>query len=491
MPELTVVEPAHLWVPAHTTSAGEDVAGLAELIEQGFDAEQRLAADAMFAEQANGKWAAFEAAVVAARQNLKTHLFKSAALTAITVWELPLVVWTAHEFPTTQEAFRDIKAVVDNFDFMRRRVKRITSGNGDEGVEFLSGQRIRFRARTKTGGRGLTGDMVILDEAFALQPSHMGSLMPTMSAKSVTGNPILLYGSSAGMVSSDVLRTIRDRGRRGGDPGLAYVEWCAPELPCADSECDHTYGREGCQLDDHENWRKANPAMGRRISEEFIANERRAMPAREFARERLGWFEDPEPVTGFDLEQWQACADREADLDSPAVLAVDVSPNSASASVVACGGPVHVVDHRPGTGWVVERLAELFAEKAPSVLVLDPTGPAAALIDDLLGSGFVVRDKETPDGNLVLLTGQQSQQACAYLVDRIVQGTFVHRDEQALNLAAVGARRRQSGDAWRWSRRDSGVDISPLVAATGAHFVWVTDHPDGPSVYEERGLVVL
>lgn len=478
MPELTLVEPAFMWVPEHVSSAGEDVAGIAELIEQGFDAEQRLAADVMFAERADGKWATLESAVVAARQNLKTHLFKAAALTAVAVWELPLVVWTAHEFPTAQEAFRDLKGAVDNFDALRRRVSRVTSGNGDEGIEFTNGQRIKFRARTKTSGRGLTGDLVILDEAFHLQPGHIGSLIPTMSAKSITGNPKVLYGSSAAMLGSDVLRSVRDRGRAGNDPGLAYVEWCAPREPCADGECDHLYGREGCQLDDRSNWQRANPAMGRRISEEFIANERRLMTAPEFARERLGWHEDPVPETGFDLEQWARGADRAAVLVEPADLGLDVAPNSGSAAIVACGGPVHVVAHQAGTSWVVPRVVELLAAHPTARVVLDPTGPAAVLLDPLSDAGIVEKDDQHPDGRLVLLKAIESQQACAYIVDRIVAGQFVHRDQQALNLAAAGARRRQSGDAWKWSRRDSTVDISPLVGATIAHFVWHTMPPE-------------
>lgn len=477
MPELTLVEPAHLWVPPHTTSAGEDVAGIAEELGGALDPEQRLAADVMFAEGPDGKWATLESAVVAARQNLKTYLFEMAALTALTVWQLPLVVWTAHEYPTAQQAFLHLKGYVDNYDSLRRRVDKVSLGNGDEGIEFTNGQSLVFRARTKTSGRGLTGDMVVLDEAFKLQPSHLGSLIPTMSATSINGNPKVLYGSSAGMIDSDMLRLVRDRGRAMNDPGLAYIEWCSPREPCAEAECDHAYGREGCMLDDREKWRQANPAMGRRIAEWFIANERRLLPPAEFARERLGWWEDPVPQTGFDLEQWQACEDADAVLAEPVVIGVDVAPNSASAAVVVCGGPVHVVRSKPGTSWVMAELLKRIEDHPGARVAVDPTGPAGALIDDLGKAGIREAADDHPDGNLVLLSGQESSQACAYLVDRIVAGEFVHRGEQALDLAAVGARRRQSGDAWRWSRRDSAVDISPLVAATVAHFVWHTMSP--------------
>ena len=41
-------------------------------------------------------------------------------------------------------------------------------------------------------------------------------------------------------------------------------------------------------------------------------------------------------------------------------------------------------------------------------------------------------------------------------------------------MAAVGgASRRTVGDGWKWSRKDSTVDVSPLVAATYAHWMWL------------------
>jgi hypothetical protein len=106
---------------------------------------------------------------------------------------------------------------------------------------------------------------------------------------------------------------------------------------------------------------------------------------------------------------------------------------------------------------------------------LDPAGPAGVLVNDLIDAGLTVgADPDDPNVDVVLLDGPRSQRACADLVDAVVERQFVHRDQQALNLAVVGARRRQSGDAWKWSRRDSEVDISPLVAATIAYYLWRT-----------------
>ncbi len=157
----------------------------------------------------------------------------------------------------------------------------------------------------------------------------MGSLMPTMSARSVTGNPQILYGGSAGNLDSAVWRQVRDRGRAGGDPTLVWIEWCAARVACANERCTHLYGTVGCQLDVQENWGAANPAMGRRISVEWIYGERRAMTADEFARERLGWWEDPEEtVGGLPLEVWSVCADPKSELDEVECWAVALATHS-------------------------------------------------------------------------------------------------------------------------------------------------------------------
>lgn len=112
---------------------------------------------------------------------------------------------------------------------------------------------------------------------------------------------------------------------------------------------------------------------------------------------------------------------------------------------------------------------------------MDPTGPIGALIPDMENAGL----------ELVLLEGRESVQACGSLLAAVVEHELVHRDERSLNDAVAGAVRRQVGDAWKWSRKDSTVDISPLVAATVARFLWVRGTEPTDSVYEDRGLLTL
>lgn len=486
MPDLLVpptdlwVPPAHLWVPEHDSiEAAAEAADLARSVGLELDPEQRFALDVLLAER-DGRWAALEACVVCARQNLKTFLFRVVALYKLFVVGSRLVIWSAHEFNTAMEAFRDLREIIDGTDWLRRRVRSVNEANGKEGIEFLTGQRIRFKARTKTGGRGLSGDDVFLDEAFALQPTHVGSLLPTMAARSKHGNPRIYYGSSAGQLQSAVLRSIRDRGRKGGDPTLAYIEWCSMPGGCASKDCTHVYGVEGCALDDLENIRRANPALERRISIDFVQAMRRSLPPEEYAREFAGWWEDPiAGVSGIPADAWEDTADRDSELAEPVTLGIDVGPSQASGAITACGGPVHVDDHRLGASWIVERLGEIDVEHTVTAVGVDPTGPAAALIPDLEKAGWTIRTTKNPSGRLVLIEGREAMQACEELLAAVIDRTFVHRDQHVLNLAAANAGRRVSGDAWKWSRRDSSVDITPLVAATWARHLWFkTTSPD-------------
>lgn len=467
MPPL--VEPAFKTFPPYSQTLGPEVADLAALAGFAPDPEQRLALDLIFALNDQGKSAAFEFAVVVARQNLKTGVFKQAALGWLFITDQRLVVWSAHEFSTTQEAFRDMAALIEGCSYLSRRVKRIYRGNGDESIELMSGQRLLFKARTKTGGRGLTGDKVVLDEAFALQPDHMGSLMPTLS---VRPDPQLVYGSSAGLARSEVLRKIRDRGRSGNASRLAYLEWCAEQgLRCQESPCRHEFGADGCVLDRRDLWKAANPLLGRTrpngtsLTYEYVAAEREALPPEEFARERMGWWDDPavgEPAFGPGF--WEACATTISPQSPPGSLAVAVSFDLTKAAIAAAaqdGEETHVkpLQHGPGTGWIVQRAKQLQDQYGPEVLI-DGRGPAAMLIEPLQQAGVRLRVVDT----------REVLDACAGLFDLVRERKVRHQSYDELDAAVTAAVKRDVGDRWAWGRRKSSSDISPLEAVTLATF---------------------
>ena len=433
------------------------------------DPEQQLVLDQLFAVDQHGRPSAFETGLIAPRQNLKTGLAKMAALGWLYITEERLVIWSSHEFKTTMEAFRDIVAMIESTPDLEREVQIVRRGSGSEAIELTRDRRLVFKARTKGAGRGLTGDKVILDEAYALHPMHVGAILPTMAARP---GAQILYGSSAGMVDSEVLRDLRDRGRTGTAPRLAYLEWGDPNPNrCGVDGCEHRLGAPGCALDDPERLARVNTALGRRITLETLQAMRHAMPPEEFAREFLGWWDEPDSH-GPDIEAaaWQSLETDDAP-EAPLHLGVDVAPNQAWASIVVCGaGVLELIDRRRGTAWLPDRLADLVATHRPASVTVDPAGPVGVLLGDFDRLGI----------DITLLERQDSVRACGALSAAIVEQTVRHRGEVEFAAALAGSSRRAVGDGWKWSRKDSTVDISPLVAATWAH--WSSTQDDyGPA----------
>lgn len=411
--------------------------------------------DIALAETDEGKWAAFEVAVVVPRQNGKGSILEAVELAALFLFDEELILHSAHEFKTAKEAFYRLRSLLTGAPELNEQVRQIKQSNEEVSIELRNGKRLRYVARKGGSGRGFSADRIILDEAMVLGPDTMAALLPTLSSRT---NPQIWYTSSAPTPSSDQLHAVRKRAL-GDRPGrLAYLEWSAGE----------TF--DAIDLDDREAWRLANPSMSGargRPTEEFIAAERDAMPAEEFARERLGVPDRPADEIG-DTALTQAWRDRSdptaAPLD-PVSLAFDVTPEHDRASIVACGrhqdgAAVELIANEPGTGWVIDRLAGIIARHAPAMIVADLKGPAGSLSADLERFGIAVHS----------VSPQEYGQACGLLQDSLDQNLLVHRNEPQLNAAIVGAGRRQAGDTWTWSRRSSKVDISPLVAATLAHW---------------------
>jgi hypothetical protein len=455
--------PRLLTSPPALSSSGQEAAELAAMAGLHLDPWQRQVLDLGLGERADGRWSAFEVAVNVPRQNGKGGVIEARELAGLFLLNEQLILHSAHEFKTSIEAFRRVVALVTNSDALRRRVARVRRTTGEECIELLTGQRLRFLARSGGSGRGFSGDCNILDEAMILGDEAMGALMPTMSARP---NPQIWYLGSAGIGGPSVqLGRLRERALRAlegePDPALAYFEWSVdphlPECPAGCAEHDDTA--------DPAAWGRANPAMGIRISQEHIQRERLSMSPTVFARERLGVGDYPSDradtwsVIGQDA--WRALADGESKPSDPVAFAIDMTPERSHAAIGvagASGSAVHVevVDHRPGTGWVVERAVDLQERWGPCAWIVDGGGPAGALISDLERAGLTVRVPKV----------REVAQACGQFYDAVTEQTLVHLDQAPLAAALAGARKRELGEAWAWARRGVSVDISPLVAVT-------------------------
>jgi hypothetical protein len=450
------------------------------------DPEQELILDATFAILPNGKPAAFEVDMVGPRQNFKTGVLKMIELGWLFVTKERLSIHSAHELSTTEETFRETAALIEDHSFLSRHLlptrgdrPGITAANGRWAIELTGDRRLRYRARQATGGRGLSGDKVVLDEFFAVTPAVIGSLYPTLSARP---KPQVVSASSAGLLMSDALRDKRDRGRVGLTPNQFYIEYSDPRGPtaqnptagCATPACNHAKTAVGCALDDEDRWAQIMSALGTRVLPETIRSLRQAMPPEEFAREFLVWWEDPPIDVASRLfgPHWSKQGIPDAVMPTPRCLGIAVQMERSHSSIAAVGDygddALRVVfpaasndlgGRRPGTSWVVDEACDM-ADRHEIPVAIAGAGPGADLIPALrerLGDRLLVADMPA------------LKDACAAFYDGVTEShTIFHNDSEELNRSARGAVKRISGDRFLWGRKESDVDM--LEAATLANW---------------------
>jgi len=407
-----------------------------------------------------GKWAAFAVGVCAARQNGKNGILEIRELIGPTILDERLLIHSAHLSDTSLEGFRRLDDLIEDTPVLKRKVKHVWRGVGKEVIEFKNGNRIRFRTRTGRGGRGFSGSPVIFDEAMDIPEASMSSILPVISAQP---DPQVWYTGSAvdqeSMPDGNVFARVRQRALAGEDPRLAYFEWSV--------DAEKPDELEEAQAADQKLWAQANPALGIRISPEYVAAEMRELDPRSFAVERLGVGDWPSadgddgPVS---VKKWDQLVDSASEIVSPVCFAFDISPARSSAAIAVAGRNgedklhMEIVDHQPGTGWLKDRLLGLSRDHDVVEFVCDGRGPAAALIPEL----------EEMDVQVVEMTAQEYGRACGFLVDLVNEQEMVHLGSSEIRSALRGAQSRDLGDSWAWARKRSTIDITPLVAATFA-----------------------
>jgi hypothetical protein len=482
--------------PWATTAAAVEAIELGESCGIYLDPWQKFCVEVILSAAESGKWAALEVAILVARQNGKGEVLLVVTLYWMFTAEPRknpradrLIVHTAHEFKTAREAYLRLKAVIDGNDWLSRRVKQEWTAHGEEGYLLTSDVRLRFLARSRSSGRGFTGDKVIFDEAQELPTLAMDALMPTLSARP---NPMLLYTGTVPGPQNDAEHwtRLRDRGRTGKGKRMSWLEFNIGErLP---REALYDGDDPELMVLCEKAWLaaavSANPALGLRMDMEFVEAERESLSYMGYLRERLSiWSSDPLDMV-IDSDTWNLMADPGSTMVGRRAIAVDGTPDLTFCSVSAMGkradGHWHgeVIEHEPGSHWVAVRVREIVqrAEGTPgavSLVVIDPGSPAGALLPAIKAELKTLIERE----HVVVLevTTRQHGAACGMLYARAYErdsdgrpAPSLHHLGDAVLFDALKAATKRPGPegTWLWNRRDSEDDISPLVALTLAGY---------------------
>lgn len=471
-------EPLFKHRPPHRWTNGDLAAKVGADLGLPPDDEQRWILDTIYGEKAVDRPSSFEVAVVSPRQNIKTSTLGIAALADLFVFGVERHLWTAHHGDTLKGTFQDFQSWIRSNPEYESQVTFYEGHQDMSIVHTDSGNRIDFQSRTGKAGRGLTGvKRITLDEGLYLEPGHIGAVYPTMLTRPEAQ---VRVASSAGLLGSEQLRRIRDRGRAGKDGRLAFVEYGARVKPCERTSCAHEVGSPGCSLDDRNLWWQANCALwSGRITEESLEDQRNSMPPEEFMREFLSWWQDPQSEGGaLDFGRWLSLADPNVERGTNVSFGYDVAEDRSAWIAVAWqrkDGRIQV--EMVGDGALPayrgpERMAEVARTWRGSVRCSRP------LEADFTAVNFTVTT--VPSSDFVA--------ACGTFADALTAGAVAHADQAALNTAVKAARWRSAGtDGTRGFQLKDMPEVGPLAAAVRAY---IGAHA-GPSVYTERGLIVI
>jgi len=202
----------------------------------------------------------FETVVVeVARQNGKTAAMKVLSLWRMYLDRAPLVIGTAQNLDTSEEAWLSAVEMAENVPDLAAEIEAVDKAAGRKQLRLKTGERYKIAAASRRGGRGLSGDLVLLDELREHQTWDSWSAV-TKTTMARPQSQVWAF-SNAGDRFSVVLKHLRSQAitsiENGEDSPLALFEWSAPD---------------DCDLSDRQAWAQANPALGHLISERSISS---------------------------------------------------------------------------------------------------------------------------------------------------------------------------------------------------------------------------
>ena len=456
--------------------------------------------------------------VSVARQNGKTVLSQVISLWSVYVLGKRTVLGTAQDLDTAEEAWQNAVDLIQETDDNDQPVRpdlldlldRVVQVNGKKALVLKTGERYKVKAANRKAGRGLSGDVVILDELREHQTWDAWAAIThtTMARKD---SQVWCF-SNAGDDKSVVFRYFRLIAHRElGDPdgivakeelAAAPTEWDAEQagealeddveleelqVDAADLGWFEWSARPGATKLDVEGIRYANPSLGYGFLTMRKVKAAALEPDYIFRTEVLcQWVEGT--VGGLlDMDEWRARYNdplvlpsgarrpRERDrITSKLWVGIDLAQDRSRSYIAVFGQSQDgrwqgtLAASGLGTDWIAEWLLERRGRIA-AIAGQSSGAPVSEFLTDLGKGNPFLSGLIAPWARDDLVGGH------AQFFDAVRDGLFWHSEQPALDRAAQQAVPKVLPGGKLVDRMRSDVDVSPLVALIAAW--WVSQRP--------------
>lgn len=441
-------EPSVRIAPEYLKSDGYDAVKLLSIGNLILDQWQSDAMDDWMSISPSGKWVCKTCGLSVPRQNGKTGLLAGRSESGMLMYN-ETVLYTAHLQKTATETFEEMANFFDS-PKLRKYIKDIKTALGREQIILKSGAKVKFLARTRNGGRGQHGDLLIFDEAQELDDDAQASFIPAISASL---NPQTIYAGTPPdpNTTGNVFRRIREKTINGETKAASWLEFSVDEIG---------------DVHNQKRWAATNPALGRRILLSTIEGESEQMDADTFARERLGWWT---PIVtervdyAINKDLWDACVSDEPKPEGKTAYGVKFSPDGSVVSL--CGAVIDengkirisLIDKRStgeGTQWLADWLNARY--KKASCVVIDGRNGVDVLVDK-------IKDTWKYKNSVIRPNTKDVIGAVSMLMNDLSEKTITWYSKQVvLRDSALTSTKRSIGGGWGFG----GDDSTPIEACS-------------------------
>lgn len=406
---------------------------------------QQMAADVLLELDDDGRFYYNRGVITVPRQSGKTTMTLALGLHRMLTTPEGKVWYTAQTGQAARERF--ITDLVPSAQPLLGTAVVVKRGAGDTRMMFPAiGSQLRPHPPNDEYLHGEQSDLNLIDEPWALSEVKGAALIQAfLPTQNTRPDPQTVWLSTMGDASSTFWHSIVDQARTGTDPRTAVFDWGLPE------SADPT---------DIDAVIDAHPAVGHTIRPKVIRQAAAAMSPSEFARAYAN-IRTATSRAVFDAEQIKRVLTDDHSMAAGCEVAFGVAVSWDRSRAVICaagtatdGTPViEVVEARPGSGWVAERLRQL-AEHHPTAIMVDARSPASTIAADPSLDGVIT----TPDSRAV------SAGTAAYL-DHVSAGTIRLRWDAELATAFDVLALRVVGDLGQMiDRKHSAGSVAHIEA---------------------------
>ena len=155
--------------------------------------------------------------LLVARQNGKSTLAQALCLWAMYVLGVKMTLGTAQDLDIAEELWSGCVDIAESVPELAATIKNVNKVNGKKSLDLQTGERYKVKASNRKAGRGLSADLIVLDELREhTNWDSWGAVTKTMMARPKAQTWCL---SNAGDDASVVLMSLRKKAHLAlGDP---------------------------------------------------------------------------------------------------------------------------------------------------------------------------------------------------------------------------------------------------------------------------------